>query len=272
LLCVGSLPETIGCLTGLGHLHIGDNCLIGTIPSVLGTLALLTDFAFYSNKFVGTLPSTLGSLTGLTNLAMNFLNGLTGSVPFEMCKLTNLASWNFGDTDNGSGVDTGGVSCYPGCIDTDAPFTTTVNMADSLVLLSRCPTVDEIAVCAFVSDTNIASKPTYDMWSCTGSIATTDPCTTAWTGITCVDGAITELDLGGLALTGVLSSEVGLMTALKRLDLHDNDFGTGAINSYLFTLTQLTYLDLSYIFASGMLLLLLLLLLRYLYFVIFVCL
>jgi hypothetical protein len=226
--------------------------LIGTVPSVLGTLVLLTDFAFDNNKFVGTLPSTLGSLTGLTNLFMNYLNGITGSVPFEMCNLTNLAFWNFGDTDDGSGGDTGGVSCYPGCIDTDAPFTTTVNLADSLVLLSRCPTVDEIAVCAFVSDTNIASKTNYDMWSCTGSIATTDPCTTAWTGITCVDGAITELDLGGLLLTGVLSSEVGLLTALKRLDLHDNDFANGDINSYLFTLTQLTYLDLSYIFASGM--------------------
>lgn len=62
-----------------------------------------------------------------------------------------------------------------------------------------------------------------------------------WTGVTVVNGHVTELDLLGKGLE-VLPPEIGILTKLKRLQLRSNSIRT--VPSEIGLLTELTYLNL----------------------------
>lgn len=49
---------------------------------------------------------------------------------------------------------------------------------------------------------------------------TTDPCT--WTGVTCTEGRVTAIQVGNRSLAGTLPAEVRNLTALLRLEVHNN--------------------------------------------------
>lgn len=77
----GSLPASIGNLTGLTSLVLNQNLLSGSLPDSLASLTNLTDFELAGNQFFGELPSSLlTSLTMLTYLDVNN-NQLSGSIP-----------------------------------------------------------------------------------------------------------------------------------------------------------------------------------------------
>ena len=76
----GSLPASIGNLTGLTTLMLNTNLLSGALPAALGLLTNLVDLEVAGNQLSGALPASLGSLTLLETLDLNN-NAITGSLP-----------------------------------------------------------------------------------------------------------------------------------------------------------------------------------------------
>ncbi|ONM36907.1 Leucine-rich repeat protein kinase family protein [Zea mays] len=74
--------------------------------------------------------------------------------------------------------------------------------------------------------------------SWTGS---TDPCT-SWVGISCSNGRVTEMRLTGMNLQGTLSNTIGQLSALKYLDLSNNQNLGGPLTPNIGNLKQLTVL------------------------------
>jgi hypothetical protein len=76
----GTIPSSVGSMTGLTSMDLTGNNLKGTIPSSLASLTKLTGLDLEENNLKGTIPSSLASLTLLTELRLNN-NALTGLVP-----------------------------------------------------------------------------------------------------------------------------------------------------------------------------------------------
>ena len=85
----GSIPSSLGNLTRLEELWLGENGLLGSIPASLGDLTNLTILSLHSNQLTGTIPASLGDLTNLTILVLHE-NQLTGPIPTSLGDLTNL--------------------------------------------------------------------------------------------------------------------------------------------------------------------------------------
>ena len=62
---LGSLPSSIGRLTGLTELLIQYTTIGGNIPTEIGQLRNLTTLGLTTNEFTGTLPSQLWTLSKL---------------------------------------------------------------------------------------------------------------------------------------------------------------------------------------------------------------
>lgn len=95
----GTIPETIGKLTSLRMLDLGDNNgLEGSIPPSLFTIPALTSLRLANNNLGGAIPATLARATGMTslNLAINS-PGLSGSVPNALGNLTALVTLSLGN-------------------------------------------------------------------------------------------------------------------------------------------------------------------------------
>jgi hypothetical protein len=86
---VGTLPATLGNLTGLQGLDLGYNSLTGPIPVELGSLADLRALDLHFNRLTGSIPGGLGNLSKLEILSLG-ANQLSGSIPPPLGKLTNL--------------------------------------------------------------------------------------------------------------------------------------------------------------------------------------
>ncbi len=86
------LPSSIGNLSALTSLSVGDSYLTGSLPSSIGNLTELKGIFFEFNNYLnGALPSELGNLTNLTNLFF-YSNALTGQIPSSLGNLKNLNS------------------------------------------------------------------------------------------------------------------------------------------------------------------------------------
>ncbi|KAM0042311.1 putative non-specific serine/threonine protein kinase [Helianthus debilis subsp. tardiflorus] len=75
----GSIPESLGRLTGLTNLYLQSNLLTGPIPESLGRLTGLTRLNLQSNLLTGPIPISLGQLTKLVDLDVSE-NSLEGVV------------------------------------------------------------------------------------------------------------------------------------------------------------------------------------------------
>jgi hypothetical protein len=84
----GTLPSSLGSLTGLTVLQVHSNELSGTLPDSLGGLTSLRVAMFGFNRLSGTLPASLAGLTALTTLYVDN-NMLTGEMPVAF----DNASW-----------------------------------------------------------------------------------------------------------------------------------------------------------------------------------
>ncbi|KAG5617707.1 hypothetical protein H5410_017531 [Solanum commersonii] len=93
----GSTPGSIGRLTNLGGLNLGNSLLTGVIPSSIGNLTELVYLYLGLNRLEGNIPSTLGNYSQLLKLGISE-NNLTGTIPqqlFALSSLTNIyASYN----------------------------------------------------------------------------------------------------------------------------------------------------------------------------------
>ena len=84
---VGSIPGSIGNLTGLVTLDLASNELSGSIPTNIGRLKKLTALDLSGNLLTGAIPSQIGGLTSLSVELDLHSNQLTGGLPTS---LTNL--------------------------------------------------------------------------------------------------------------------------------------------------------------------------------------
>ncbi len=71
------------------RLHLYNNNLVGTLPSSIGDLTGLVVLWLYLNDLSGPIPASIGDLAGLEELRLGW-NSLSGSIPGEIGKLVNL--------------------------------------------------------------------------------------------------------------------------------------------------------------------------------------
>ncbi|KAF0891280.1 hypothetical protein E2562_009456 [Oryza meyeriana var. granulata] len=75
----GSLPDSIGNLTGMKTIYLGGNKLTGSIPD-LSSMRILTTLHVEGNQLSGAISPSLGKLANLKELYLND-NNLTGQIP-----------------------------------------------------------------------------------------------------------------------------------------------------------------------------------------------
>ena len=92
----GTLPESIGQLSGLTYFSAAGNQVSGTggiwglIPSTFGSLSKLQYFAISSNAMNGPIPSEFGNLTRLGHLDVSS-NRMSGRVPSSLGDMASLS-------------------------------------------------------------------------------------------------------------------------------------------------------------------------------------
>jgi gliding motility-associated-like protein len=88
---VGTLPASIGNLTAIEYMELGDNKISGTIPTTVGNLSILRSLVWGNNLFTGTIPASLGSIPTLSDIYLGH-NQLTGTIPSAIGNATNMAN------------------------------------------------------------------------------------------------------------------------------------------------------------------------------------
>ncbi len=86
---LGTIPSSLGNLSGLISLTLRTNSLGGTIPVSIGNLSNLVLLDLLSNQLNGNIPASLGNLTNLTSLGLDS-NKLSGNIPASLENLSNL--------------------------------------------------------------------------------------------------------------------------------------------------------------------------------------
>ena len=89
---LGHIPASIGKLSKLEYLELGDTGISGSIPPELGDISSLKLINFQSmGALSGSIPAELGKLANLENLFLTHTN-VSGSIPPELGMLSNLLS------------------------------------------------------------------------------------------------------------------------------------------------------------------------------------
>ncbi|KAH7518888.1 hypothetical protein FEM48_Zijuj09G0218800 [Ziziphus jujuba var. spinosa] len=89
----GSIPLSIGNLTGLTTLVISNNELSGAIPLELTDLIKLGTLNLSMNHLTGQIPSSIGNLEWIETLDIS-MNQISGTIPLSMTSLTFLNHLN----------------------------------------------------------------------------------------------------------------------------------------------------------------------------------
>lgn len=274
----GSIPVDLGNLTKLTDLWLLDNQLSGSIPIELRNLTDLDVLNLRENQFSGTIPSSLGDLNALTVLELTF-NQLSGSIPEELANLTNLEIiglsgnelsgsipeeltnlTNLGGLVLSSNQLTGmvpaeftnlaaltrfNINDNPGlCEPATMEYIDWVTGLDVYANSNTCQVQDNgtlesdsLALVALYNATNGHNWTNNTNWLVAGQLVED------WFGVTIQDGRVTELDLGGNGLNGIIPTEVGNLEQLNTLFLSNNSIN-GTIPSALGGLSNLNLLGL----------------------------
>ncbi|XP_060667271.1 receptor-like protein EIX2 [Ziziphus jujuba] len=92
----GSIPLSIGNLTGLTTLIISNNKLSGQIPHLWEDKQFLYIVDMSNNNLSGTIPTTMGSLSSLELLVLSN-NKLSGELPSSLQNCANMVNLDLGD-------------------------------------------------------------------------------------------------------------------------------------------------------------------------------
>jgi hypothetical protein len=94
----GTLPPSIGMLTGLILLSLSLNNMKGTIPSAEDFFQNYKkkSLGLGGNNVTGTIPPSIAQLTSLTLLSLNF-NNLNGPIPPNIGELIEMVALGLGD-------------------------------------------------------------------------------------------------------------------------------------------------------------------------------
>ena len=151
-----------------------------------------------------------------------------------MCLLSSLFSLAVTNLNTNPGI---------GCVD---DCFSVANIAQTFIP-SRCPTEQETTLCGLIASTNIAVISGYDNWQCTvGGLVSSDPCDSAssgWTGLGCSGGGVISVTLTNIGLAGSLTSSIGQLDALTRLQMQGGCL-SGSIPTEIGQLTKLGIFDL----------------------------
>jgi Leucine-rich repeat (LRR) protein len=85
----GPIPVTLGSLARVNYFDLSRNQLSGSIPANLGNLLNAITLYLYDNQLSGSIPASLGNLPNIQFLLL-YNNQLTGSIPASFGNLTNL--------------------------------------------------------------------------------------------------------------------------------------------------------------------------------------
>ncbi|XP_050940198.1 probable LRR receptor-like serine/threonine-protein kinase At3g47570 [Cucumis melo] len=91
----GSIPSSLGNLTHLTEIRLGDNNFLGPIPQELGKLLLLRHLNLSFNDFDGEVASNISHCTELLVLELS-LNEFVGQIPHQFFTLSKLERLGFG--------------------------------------------------------------------------------------------------------------------------------------------------------------------------------
>ncbi len=86
---LGSLPSSLGNLTGMSLLYLSSNNLSGAVPTSLSGLSSLEKLYLDRNQLVGPFPSQLQSISSLKELYLSY-NNFYGTIPSSINNLANL--------------------------------------------------------------------------------------------------------------------------------------------------------------------------------------
>ena len=192
----------------------------GVTANSLGRVVTL-DLA--RNGLEGRLPAGVGSLTEITTLRLSG-NALSDQLPLS---LTNLSLVEFHYADTGL------------CAPAEASFRAWLNgIASHEGTGVECPPPsDREVLVALYEATDGPNWATADNWLTAAPLGD-------WNGVrTDARGRVTELDLGGNELTGLIPPELGSLTGLTSLRLSFNNL-TGPIPPQLGNLASLEWLGL----------------------------
>ncbi|VEU35645.1 unnamed protein product [Pseudo-nitzschia multistriata] len=220
----GTIPSELGLLTNLKRLDIDDNVLTGSIPTEFGNFVNMLELDLDKNKLTGSIPTEFGlmmSLTGsipteignLKNLVMLGVvgNNLTGSIPSEIGKLGKIERLTLANNRIG------------GTIPNEIQLT-----KDTMKVLWLSNNVIKGTIPPEIGELTILEELRLDDNRLTGSIPTE-------IGLMM---SLTVLDLAENDLDGTIPTELGLLTNLRELLLEGNSF-TGDIPFSVLSLEKL---------------------------------
>ncbi|MBC6422793.1 MAG: putative Ig domain-containing protein, partial [Hormoscilla sp. SP12CHS1] len=206
----GTLPSELGDLSNLFELYLNDNDLSGTLPSELGDLSNLQYLYLYDNSLSGTIPNSINALsadkrlenppyveTQITNLTVNSGENFNLDVSTYFGDINNnISSYGANGLPNGLTIDSssgaiGGTPTTGGTF----PVTVTSDEFNIDVRPNRNAISDEL---------DIDVRLDADDYAAEGS-------------------RVTAIDLNNNSLSGMLPSELGDLSNLQNLSLHDND-------------------------------------------------
>ncbi len=264
----GDIPPEIGGLSSLQTLRLDNNELGGAIPAEMGLLRNLESLYLSNNKISGSIPPEFGDLSALETLMMEY-NLLSGEIPPELGSLTNLRTLSLSQNRLGGEIPAQLAANpnlenlflrenqFSGCIPTEllrVPVNDLIALGLTFCGEGECSTGTAVADpntnIGLVSDCNsllaaldkIAVSEVAQAslnWSAEVPIEN-------WDGVVIDDSLmrVTELDISGRGMDGVIPPELGSLTNLKALSLSDNQLN-GEVPAQLVRLANLEELRLA---------------------------
>ena len=243
----GEIPEELGDLEDLRELHLHANGLDGGIPESVAMMPRLEVLDLRGNQLAGPIPSTLGNPSTMWWLGLNE-NRFVGEIPEHFTSLRRLAVLNLSDNRLTGQIPIGlgdlnelGVlflagNQITGCVpdrlldvrdvdvmDFGLPLCSQEREVVVTVEAGRFWTGEGLGGFAVGFAMNWASDAAIEL---VGRIADSSS-GMVWT-VSGDPARVTEIDLGGYALTGTLPAGLGDLDELRVLNLGSGDMTTEA--------------------------------------------
>ena len=246
----GTLPPSIGNLTGLSTLTLVSNGLEGTIPTEVGYLSRLLNLGMSNNLLNGSIPAQLGNLKSLQSLQLAN-NSLTGTIASEVGSLNQLQTFDISDNNMVGSMPSEVCRLYQSGLrellaDCAGSSPEIECYCCTKCFASETPALQRLALESIYNGTNGANwrihqylSTSYTPW------LQGDPCSRPhWYGVECnLAKEITALKLDQAGLNGTLPSEIGYLTKLSSLQISRNAL-VGMIVTEIGSLSSLRLLNL----------------------------
>ncbi|KAF8029519.1 hypothetical protein BT93_E2048 [Corymbia citriodora subsp. variegata] len=242
-----NLPEEIGGLGNLKHLHIIEGSKMEKLPSSIGKLALLCELVISCSR-ITSLPNSIGELTQLEFLSLSYCQDLR-NLPKLIGNSTSLQELHLsrtkiakllGSIKNLKQLKRSEELDARSCSQLAAELPTEIGKLSSLTILNLSATSP--APCNELEARALLRSGWWPS-SITGN-TTLSHCT--WDGVSCnASGSVNGIDLWGHQIGGNLNNmNFSLLPSLTYLKLSYNGF-VGEIPLLICTLSRLAHLDLS---------------------------